>query len=513
MMNESTSMYGRQSNPDGRRCAAGYRRHRLPVFRACLMLLAVAGGAMCPAGDSGAQVRLPDFGDASEETLSPAEERVLGEAFMREVRSRLNLVDDPLVEQYVQSLGYRLVASSDRRDLGFTFFVVEDDSLNAFAAPGGFIGINSGMILATRSESEFASVLAHEIAHVTQRHIVRAIEHSNRSNLPVMAGILAAIIIGGQDMEAGQATAAAVIGSTAQRQINFTRQNEMEADRVGIRILANAGFDPREMAGIFEKLQNAARYSQRPPEFLSTHPVTTNRIAEARDRAERLPYKQHENSESYYLVRVKLRAQSAGDPQRVLDQLVEEVATGHAQHAAANAYGQALAMTRLGREGGAREILERLMEAHPDNLTFLAELAGISLRTGNLPRALELYSEGLDLYPDNRVLVRGQAAALNEAARPHDTVRLIDEYGQLHAIDAEMYRLRADANGKLGRTLDSRADLAEHYYLSGRLDQAIHQLRVATQSQDRGQDFYRMARIEARLEELESERKLRLMKR
>ena len=152
--------------------------------------------------------------------------------------------------------------------------------------------MNSGLIVATRSESELASVLAHEIAHVTQRHIVRAIDHANRSSLPALAGVLAAVIIGTRSIEAGQAAAAAVIGSTAQRQINFTRENEMEADRVGIRMLAAAGFDPLGMAGVFEKLQADARYSQRPPEFLSTHPVTTNRIAEARDRAARLPYRQ-----------------------------------------------------------------------------------------------------------------------------------------------------------------------------------------------------------------------------
>ena len=502
--------YEPQSSLHGRRCAAGSGRRCSMAIRTCLTLLAVIGGVMCLAGGLGAQVRLPDFGDASEQTLSPADERALGEAFMREIRSRLTLVDDPLVEQYVQSLGYRLVASSDRRDLGFTFFVVEDESLNAFAAPGGFVGVNSGLITATRSESEFASVLAHEIAHVTQRHIARAIEHANRSNLPVLAGILAAIIVGTQDVEAGQATAAAVIGTTAQRQINFTRQNEMEADRVGIRMLADAGFDPREMAGVFEKLQNAARYSQRPPEFLSTHPVTTNRIAEARDRAERLPYKQHESSESYYLVRAKLRVRIASDSQRVLDQLIEELATGHAQSTAANTYGQALAIARLGREDDAREVFERLVESHPGNLTFRAELAGNALRMGDLSRALALYSEGLDLYPDNRVLVRGHAAALNQAGRPHDMLKLIDEYGQLYAIDSEMYRLRADAYEKLGRTIDSRADLAEHYYLSGRLDLAIQQLRLAMRNQEQGQeqDFYRIARIEARLEELERERKL-----
>ena len=483
------------------------------TLRACLVLLAMVGGAAGLPGSAHAQLKLPDFGDGSEATLSPADERALGEAFMREIRARLTLVDDPLVEQYVQSLGYGLAAASDRSDLGFTFFVVEDGSLNAFAAPGGFIGVNSGMILATQSESEFASVLAHEIAHVTQRHIVRAIDHASRSSLPVLAGVLAAVIIGAQNPEAGQAAAAAVVGTTAQRQINFTRQNEMEADRVGIRILADAGFDPREMAGVFEKLQDAARYSTRLPEYLSTHPVTTNRIAEARDRAERLPYRQHQSSETYFLVRAKLRAGTAADAQHVLEQLVEERSSGQAQSPAANAYGQAIAMTRLGREDEARVVLERLLEAHPDNLAFRAELAGNTRRSGDLPRALALYSEGLDLYPGDRSLVRGHAAALNEAGRPDDTLKLIDEYGQWNAIDSEMYRLRADAYQKLGRTLASRADLAEHHYLSGRLDQAISQLRLASRSPEKDADFYAITRIEARLEELENELRQRLVRR
>ncbi len=483
------------------------------AIRAFLVLLATIGGAAGLAGQSDAQVRLPDFGDSAEATLSPADERALGEALMRELRARLTLVDDPLVEQYIQSLGYRLVAASDRRDLGFTFFVVEDDSLNAFAAPGGFVGLNSGMILATESESELASVLAHEIAHVTQRHIVRAIDHANRSSLPVLAGILAAIIVGTQDVGAGQATAAAVFGATAQSGINFTRQNEMEADRVGIRILADAGFDPREMAGVFVKLQSAARFSPRLPEYLSTHPVTTNRIAEARDRAERLPYRQHASSESYHLVRARLRADTAVDAQRALDRLVEELSTGQAKSPSANAYGQAIAMARLGRDDEAREVLERLVETHPDNLTFRAELAGNVLRTGNLPRALALYSEGLDLYPDNRVLVRGHAAALAAAGRPNETVELIERFGQLYAIDSEMYRMRADAYQKLGRTLESRADLAEHYYLSGGLGQAIDQLRRASREPKEEADFYVASRIEARLEELETEARQRLIRR
>ena len=482
------------------------------MLRTCLTLLATFAVAAYPARETGAQVRLPDFGDASEQVLSPADERALGEAFMREVRAGLAIVEDPLIARYVQSLGSRLVAASDHRGSGFTFFVVEDESINAFAAPGGFVGVNSGLILETRTESELASVLAHEIAHVTLRHIARAIADAGRVNLSAMAGVAAAILIGARNVDAGQAAAAAVIGSTAQRRINFTRRNEREADRVGIRMLAGAGFDPGEMARFFEKLLNASRYSQRPPEFLSTHPVTTDRIAEARDSAGRLPYRQHESSESYRLVRARLRVRTAGDPQRVLDRLVEESATGHTRDAAANTYGQALAMIRLGREDDARALIERLIESHPDTLAFRAELAGSALRTGNLPRALALYSEGLDLHPDDGLLLRGYAAALNGAGRPQDTLRLIDDHGRLHTLDAEMYRLRAEAYEKLGRTIDSRMDLAEHYYLSGRLDSAIHQLRLADRTPDRG--FYHAARIEARLDELEAEqRALRRAKR
>ena len=503
----------RPPNPRRTHRVAGCARPGRMAKWAFLLLLVTIGGAASLAGRSDAQVRLPDFGDSTEATLSPADERALGEAFMREIRARLTLVDDPLVVQYIQSLGYRLAAASDRRDLAFTFFVVDDDSLNAFAAPGGFIGLNSGMFLATESESELASVLAHEIAHVTQRHIVRAIDHAGRSSLPVLAGILAAILVGTQDVEAGHAAAAAVVGATAQSGINFTRQNEMEADRVGIRILADAGFDPSGMAGVFEKLQNAARYSTRIPEYLSTHPFTTNRIAEARDRAERLPYRQHASSESYHLVRASLRADTAADAQQVLDRLVEELSTGQAESPTANAYGQAIALARLGRDDEAREVLERLVEMNPDSVTFRAELAGSALRTGYLERALALYSEGLDLYPDDRMLVRGHAAALNAAGRPEETVRLIDRFGQLYAIDSEMYRMRADAHQKLGRTLESRADLAEHYYRSGFLVQAIDQLRRASREPKEESDFYVGARIEARLEELEAELRQRLIRR
>jgi len=206
---------------------------------------------------AGAQIRLPDFGDPSAAVLSGATDRELGEAFMREIRATAEIVDDPEVEQYVQSLGYRLVSAARGQNLGFHFFVIADPAINAFAAPGGWVGIHAGLITATEAESELASVVAHEIAHVTQRHIARAIELSERSNIAMLAGILAAIAIGSQNSEAGQAAAAAVIGSTAQNALNFSRANENEADRVGMQLLDAAGFDPGAMASFFEKRRPA----------------------------------------------------------------------------------------------------------------------------------------------------------------------------------------------------------------------------------------------------------------
>jgi predicted Zn-dependent protease len=194
-----------------------------------------------------AQVQLPDIGSPESNTISLADERAIGELFMREIRSRVKLVDDAEVEDYIQSLGYRLLSQSDSQQFGFTFFVVEDAGINAFAAPGGYIGINSGLITASESEGEVASVVAHEIAHVTQRHIAQAVAVADRSSMQTLAGIIAAIIIGTQSPDAGQATAAAVIGSQIQKQLNFSRANEQEADRVGMQLLQGAGFDPRAM--------------------------------------------------------------------------------------------------------------------------------------------------------------------------------------------------------------------------------------------------------------------------
>lgn len=265
------------------------------------------------------EIELPEIGDRSGATISPEQERDIGREFMRQLHNSVTIIDDPEIATYLQSLGYQLVANSDNRGQEFTFFIVQDSTINAFAAPGGYVGVHSELIKNTRTESELAAVMAHEIAHVTQHHLARAFEQGSRLSLPMAAAIVAAILLGmgTQNPDAGFAGMMAAQAGAAQLQINFTRSNEEEADRIGMQTLIRAGFDPFAMPAFFERLEQVSRYyGPEPPEFLSTHPVTRNRIADATGRAEALvttPQLTARNQLQFYLMRSKLQVLTSDD--------------------------------------------------------------------------------------------------------------------------------------------------------------------------------------------------------
>ncbi|MEM9304047.1 MAG: M48 family metalloprotease, partial [Pseudomonadota bacterium] len=266
------------------RVCKGQSRMALSFARLILVLLLVLAVAPVQAQDDG--IRLPDIGASAGAVISERDENAYGEALKREFTRLAKIVDDPLIAGYFRLMGYSLVAHSDRPDGNFTFVVVDDDSINAFAAPGGFIALHSQLILTAENESEVAAVVAHEIAHVTQRHIARRIESAQKMSLPMTLLMLGAVLAGSGNGDAAQA---AVVGTQAlmqQMQINFTRANEYEADWVGIRKLAAAGYDPDAMASFFAKMARENRgYGARIPEFLRTHPVESTRIAESKNRA------------------------------------------------------------------------------------------------------------------------------------------------------------------------------------------------------------------------------------
>ena len=276
------------------------------LLAACLTALAFEANLY-------AQTReLPDFGSPADAVLSKSREAQLARGVILQLRNAGAIIDDPQLTEYIGLLGSQLASHANDGDFDFDFFVIDEDVINAFAMPGGVVGVNAGLILASDNENELAGVLAHEVSHVTQRHIARMLYDTQRQSILTMASMLAAILIGAtsDNVSAGAASGLLTAGQAAamQRQINFTRQNEYEADRIGMDVLARAGFDPNGMATFFEKLSKRSSLpSQYVPEMLQTHPVSTGRIAEARSRARQLSGVVREDSLAYKLAKARLR--------------------------------------------------------------------------------------------------------------------------------------------------------------------------------------------------------------
>ena len=317
-------------------------------------------------------IELPDFGDSSGAIISPAQERKLGENFVRQLRKLAPLVTDPEVEDYIQQLGRSLSDHTDYHN-EFEFFVIDSNVVNAFAVPGGFVAFHTGLILRTENESELASVMGHEIVHVTQRHGARGIEAGRRMNMPAMAAMFAAIALTAIDPEAGAAAIMATQAAAQQFQINFTRSNEKEADALGIRLVAAAGYDTRKMADFFEKMQRASRFTDPGliPEYLRTHPITVNRIAEARGRAERIrPSVIREDSYQYHLVKAKLEVRAQFDPAEAVSIFEYKLKNKDYVHREVARYGYALALSEAGHFKKAQSEISDLIQDYPTVVPF-----------------------------------------------------------------------------------------------------------------------------------------------
>ena len=461
---------------------------------------------------------LPDIGDSTGGLLSPEFERRLGQAFLSQVRKQADIVSDPEINTYIESIGYRLVSQSDNNEQQFTFFVINDPLINAFAAPGGIVGINSGVIMNSDSESELAGVVAHEIAHVTQKHMARSVEMSKKMSIPTLAAMLGAILIATQNPDAGQAALMAVQGASAQAQINFTRTNEQEADRIGIQLLARSGFDPRGMAGFFRKLQQNSRFSAQAPEFLRTHPLTTRRIADAAARAAAYSGAlEVDESQSFSLVRAKLIVSSHKTPQDAVAFFTRRLAGARqGGERDADRYGYIIALAAAGNYALAREQARLLLSGDPENVAYLLAAADIEVRQGSYDAAFRIFSRAERLYPDYRPLVLNYANALLKAGQPGLARDKLREFGRFQAPDITYFDYLTRAEAEAGDPVESSIANAEYYFLTGETRVAIEQLRHLLRQQDPEPDYYQSERIRARMafleQELELERAMKLRK-
>jgi predicted Zn-dependent protease len=441
---------------------------------------------------------LPDLGDVGQGLLSPQMERRIGESIMRDIRLReSSFIDDPELTEYLNALGNRLVANSQNVRQDFEFFLIRDSTLNAFAMPGGFIGVHTGLIVAAQSESELAAVLAHEIAHVTQHHMARMASKDGQLSMAMLAAMALAIL--SRNTQIGSAAAAIGQASAITAQIGFTRDFEREADRLGFLTLEKSNFDVHAMPDFFMRLQKAGRlYENNAPTYLRTHPVTTERIADAQNRIQGLPYKQTPDSLDFQLVRAKLRAEQ-GEPRVALLQMRSDLQEKKFSNETAARYGYAVALLRAKEPARAETELAPLLKStdHP----LVAGLAArIKQAKGDNQGAIEVLKLGLARYPNNRALNYAYVDALQLLGRHVDAASLLDEQIKTYPRDARLYALRAKSYASLGKRLLQHQSQAEAYVLQGSLSSAVEQLQLAQKSGDG--DFYQLSSVEARLRNL-----------
>ncbi|MDH5600985.1 MAG: M48 family metalloprotease [Gammaproteobacteria bacterium] len=446
-------------------------------------------------------IDLPNIGDNAG-NISPLEEYQTGEAVIRNIRRAGGVLDDPLIQDYLNELGFRLVAHSETQQ-AFHFFLIKDSSINAFALPGGFIGINAGLILATKSESELAGVMAHEIAHITQRHHARQYEQSS-NNIPIIAALIAAMVLGSQDNDIGQAALASVAAGQAQQQINFTRANEKEADRMGIKLLIGAEFDPHGMADFFDTMDKQSRfYGDNIPEFLRTHPVNPARIADAKHRASQYKNKLNKTSIKYHLLRTRLSVLASSDINKIEKEFASKLKLGNYQNKQATRYGYALALQLNKKYTQALEQSRILLKKNPDLITYNILKAQIETDARLYPRAIKTFKNLLNIYPGNKTINLYYAETLLNANKIKVAHKILENQVSSETKNPKLYQLLARTQAKLNKPAYSHQSLSEYYYLLGQTHDAIKQIEIALKIPKI--DFYLTSRLEARLIEFKNE--------
>ncbi len=487
---------------------------------------------------------LPRLGSSADIILSPHQAHMIGASMLRHLRAEGRVLDDPLLYAWINDLGYRLLAHTDfPKDMRFTFFVVNSDVINAFAAPGGYIAVHSGLIKATRNESDLAAVLAHEIAHVTQHHIQRAIE-DQRKMTPLMGLAMLGAVLAAQSGGSGDAPAAIItgaMGAISQRQINFTRKDEAEADRIGIQTLARAGFDVDSMAGFFNRMEQLLRPGSggvEIPDLLRSHPVNTQRIAEARARARALrkeysdetdaigsklswndslapiPYvhagesiedaSEPDNSTSklnYRLMRERARVLSADSRATVLEYYAGNLARKDNFDSIARHYGYALALIRNNQAGKAITQLQPLLDKHGNNTTLQLAMASARLHAGQRDKALAMYASLHAQMPQSHAVAESYADALLDSGKSADAARAADLLRPLlneNVTEPTLYRTFGRACDISGQKIRAGEAFADATFLSGRASDALEQLKRLLKNKDI--NYYQRARIEARIE-------------
>jgi len=470
----------------------------MKLLRPTLLTLAVLIGQPAMAND------LPSLGDSSSGIVSPEQEYQLGRAWLSLLRGQVPQLSDPLLKDYLERSVYRLAETSQLQDRRLEFVLLKSPQLNAFAAPGGIIGVNGGLFIHAQTEAEYASVMAHELAHLSQRHFARGLEAQKRMQLPLMAAMLAGVVAAAAG--AGDAGIAAIVSTQAaaiQAQRRFSRQNEQEADRIGIVNLERAGYDPRAMPDMFGRLMRQYRYDQKPPEFLLTHPVSESRIADTRNRAEQYPQGGVQDSLRYQLMRARVDLQFESTPglsaKRFRAMLNENESLDSAR------YGLALAQIRSAQLQEAKATLQPLLLKAPNEITYNLAQAELDITANRMGEAGKRIRQLLELYPGSYPVRQAQIDLLIKQGRLQDAEGELDRLVEARPRDPDVWYQVSEVRGLTGNILGLHQARAEFFALVGDYTQAIEQLDFAKR---RASTFQMSARIDARQQQLADEKRM-----
>ncbi len=465
-----------------------------------LVCLCIAAAISSPTTYA-SNIDLPDIGTAAGSTLSIDQELIYGDAYMRMLRASKPIVNDPVINEYIDSLGHRLVANANDVKTPYHFFMIRDRNINAFAFFGGYVALHSGLFLHARTESELASVLAHEIAHVTQRHLARSMEEQARRSPATLAALAGALLLSIAAPEAGIAAITAATAGNMQSQINYTRSNEKEADRFGIATLAKAGFDVQAMPRFFERLADEYRYASKPPPMLLTHPLPEDRITDSRQRARAYPPLRILPSIDYHLARARIVARYAGiDAEAALGWFERTQKKATADIMPSFDYGRALVYLDTKRLSEAEPVLKKLLNQDPGNPFYLDAMSDLYIAKKQPEKAAEMMNSALKRNPQNKVLTINYANALVEANNNDQAVRILQRYTHDRPEDSNGWQLLSKSYHALGRNDEELAARAEILALRANWNKAIQYYSEASKMAKLGS--LEQARYDARIDQL-----------
>lgn len=464
-------------------------------------LLPLLSLLLCLSYTSHAQINLPDIGNSAQVILSSNQQKQLGDEFLRELRKQRLLLEDVQIHQYINALGQRLASHSDNPEQAYRFYIIDNKEINAFATFGGLIVIHTGLVLTTQNEDELAAVMAHEIAHVSQQHLLRNIEDQQKLSLPAIAAMLASIAIAAIEPEAAAGAMASMQAGMAQLQIDTIRGFEKEADRVGIKMLAAAGFNAQSMADFFARLQINNRYnnSERLPEFLRTHPITYNRIAEAQSlAAQHSAVETQADNAMYHLLKARLLVQQNENPAKLSQTLEKMLGTKLYRDERATRYALALSRLENNQTEGVQTQLDWLQQHDGDRVVYRLLAAQLAEKQNKPDAATDTYQKALQDYPQDTMLTLHFTQHLLNNQRFAAAQKVL--LAKKHPFPA-YYHLLARTYQATANPAAAYLAMAEYHYLRGDTGLAVTQLEQARKLKNT--DFYLASQIEARYIELQ----------